>query len=47
MPRRRGRPATGQNYWAKAGKDWREAREPGYYATIGGEERLLTLGRSD
>ena len=42
-------PATGQNYWAEAGKDWREngPKGPGYYVNIGGEERLLTLGRSD
>ena len=27
-------PATGQNYWVEAGRDWREngPRGPGYYA---------------
>lgn len=42
-------PATGQNYWAEAGRDWREngPRGPGYYANVNGEERLLAPGRSD
>ena len=42
-------PATGQNYWAEAGRDWREngPRGPGYYANVNGEDRLLVPGRSD
>lgn len=42
-------PATGQNYWAEAGRDWREngPRGPGYYANVNGEERLLVPGRSN
>lgn len=42
-------PATGQNYWAEAGRDWREngPRGPGYYANVNGEHRLLVPGRSD
>ena len=33
-------PATGQNYWAEAGRDWREngPRGPGYYAHVNGED---------
>jgi hypothetical protein len=42
-------PATGQNYWAEAGRDWRDngPKGPGYYANINGEQRLLAPGRSD
>jgi hypothetical protein len=42
-------PATGQNYWAEAGRDWRAngPKGPGYYANVNGEERLLATGRSD
>ena len=42
-------PATGQNYWVEAGRDWREngPKGPGYYANINGEQRLLSAGRSD
>jgi hypothetical protein len=42
-------PATGQNYWAEAGRDWREngPKGPGYYANVNGEERLLSPGRSN
>jgi hypothetical protein len=42
-------PSTGENYWAEAGRDWRDngPRGPGYYATINGESRLLSPGRSD
>jgi hypothetical protein len=42
-------PATGQNYWVEAGRDWREngSKGPGYYANINGEERLLAPGRSN
>lgn len=42
-------PSTGENYWVEAGRDWREngPRGPGYYARINGEDRLLSLGRSD
>jgi hypothetical protein len=41
--------ATGQNYWAEAGRDWRAdgPKGPGYYANVGGEERLLAPGRSN
>lgn len=42
-------PATGQNYWPEAGRDWRKngLEEPGYCANVNGEERLLAPGRSD
>jgi hypothetical protein len=42
-------PATGQNYWVEAGKDWQQSgpKGPGYYTNINGEQRLLTTGRSD
>lgn len=42
-------PATGQNYWAEAGRDWRDngPKGPGYYANINGEDRLLSPGRSN
>lgn len=42
-------PGTGQNYWAEAGRDWREngPRGPGYYADVNGELRLLSPGRAD
>ncbi len=42
-------PATGQNYWAEAGRDWREngPKGAGYYANVNGEERLLLSGRSN
>ena len=41
--------ATGQNYWAESGRDWRDngPRGPGYYANVNGEDRLLTPGRSN
>jgi hypothetical protein len=42
-------PATGQNYWAEAGRDWRAngPKGPGYYTNVNGEERLLAAGRSN
>ena len=42
-------PATGQNYWAEAGRDGAKngPRGPGYYANVNGEDRLLVPGRSD
>jgi len=42
-------PSTGENYWAEAGRDWREngPRGPGYYINVNGEDRLLSPGRSD
>jgi hypothetical protein len=42
-------PATGRNYWAESGRDWRDngPRGPGFYANVNGEERLLAPGRSD
>ncbi len=42
-------PATGQNYWAEAGRDWRDNvfKGPGYYANVNGEQRLLSAGRAN
>jgi hypothetical protein len=40
---------TGENYWVSPGSDYRQTgpQGPGYYVSVGGEQRKLEAGRSD